>query len=114
MTSGYLAGKAIADVKDRGGSMVKSNLALYKSMLDSSFVIKDLMKHKEMPRFLHANSQNLFVSYPKLISKAAQSFVRVDGTSKLDKEKATSAAFLKARSRWGLISDAVRLARAWR
>ncbi|MGB8293226.1 MAG: FAD-dependent oxidoreductase, partial [Rhizobium ruizarguesonis] len=49
-----------------------------------------------------------------LISKAAQSFVRVDGTSKLDKEKATSAAFLKARSRWGLISDAVRLARAWR
>ncbi|MGO7029031.1 hypothetical protein ACCS69_35100, partial [Rhizobium johnstonii] len=57
---------------------------------------------------------SLFVSYPKLISKAAQSFVRVDGNSKLDKEKATSAAFLKARSRWGLISDAVRLARAWR
>jgi electron transfer flavoprotein-quinone oxidoreductase len=114
MTSGYLAGQAIAEVRDRGGSMIKENLSLYKSRLDESFVIKDLLKHKDMPRFLHGNCQSLFVSYPKLISKAAQSFVRVDGTSKLDKEKATSAAFLKARSRWGLISDAVRLARAWR
>ncbi|MGZ2505052.1 FAD-binding protein [Rhizobium leguminosarum] len=114
MTSGYLAGKAIAEVKNRGGSMVKGNLSLYKSMLDDSFVIKDLMKHKDMPRFLHANCQSLFVSYPRLISQAAQSFVRVEGTSKFDKEKATSAAFFKARSRWGLISDAVRLARAWR
>lgn len=114
MTSGYLAGKAIAEIKSGGGSMAKGNLSLYKSMLDDSFVIKDLMKHKDMPRFLHANSQSLFVSYPKLISQAVQSFVRVDGTSKLDKEKATSAAFFKARSRWGLISDAVRLARAWR
>jgi electron transfer flavoprotein-quinone oxidoreductase len=114
MTSGYLAGKAIAEIRNHGGSMIKGNLSLYKSMLDDSFVIKDLMKHKDMPRFLHANSQSLFVSYPKLISQAVQSFVRVDGTSKLDKEKATSAAFFKARSRWGLISDAVRLARAWR
>ncbi|EJC75083.1 flavin-dependent dehydrogenase [Rhizobium leguminosarum bv. trifolii WSM2012] len=113
MTSGYLAGQAIADVRSRGGSMIRDNLSLYKSMLDESFVIKDLMKHKDLPRFLHANSQSLFVSYPKLISQAAQSFVRVDGASKLDKERATSAAFLKARSGWGLISDAVRLARAW-
>ncbi|ACI58266.1 Electron-transferring-flavoprotein dehydrogenase (plasmid) [Rhizobium leguminosarum bv. trifolii WSM2304] len=114
MTSGYLAGKTIADVKDRGGLMVKSNLAAYKSMLDESFVIKDLMKHKDMPRFLHGNSKGLFVTYPKLISQAAQSFVSVDGASKLDKAKATSSAFLEARSCWGLISDAVRLARAWR
>ncbi|RWX06473.1 FAD-binding protein [Rhizobium hidalgonense] len=114
MTSGYLAGQAIAEVKGRGGSMTGDNLSLYKRMLDESFVIKDLMKHKDMPRFLHANSQSLFVSYPKLICQAAQGFVRVDGASKLDKEKATSAAFVKARSGWGLISDAVRLARAWR
>lgn len=114
MTSGYLAGKAIADVKDRGGSMVERNLSLYKSMLEESFVLKDLTKHKDMPRFLHANCQSFFVTYPKLISQAAQSFVRVDGISKLDKEKASSVAFRKARSPWGLISDAIRLARAWR
>ncbi|EJC80735.1 flavin-dependent dehydrogenase [Rhizobium leguminosarum bv. trifolii WSM2297] len=113
MTSGYLAGHAIAEVRSRGGSMIRDNLSLYKRLLDESFVIKDLTKHKDLPRFLHANSQSLFVSYPKLISQAAQSFVRVDGASKLDKERATSASFLKARSGWGLISDAVRLARAW-
>ncbi|TIU64697.1 MAG: FAD-dependent oxidoreductase, partial [Mesorhizobium sp.] len=45
---------------------------------------------------------------------AAQNFMRVDGTPKIEKEKNTTAAFINARSRWGLVSDAVRLALAWR
>ncbi|MBB4232728.1 NAD(P)-binding protein [Rhizobium mongolense] len=114
MASGRIAGESIFRIKCRGGSMTKQNLSLYKSMLDKSFVMKDLMKHKDMPALLHTNCQSFFTTYPKLISQAAQNFVRVDGTPKIEREKATTAAFIKARSRWGLVSDAIRLAFAWR
>lgn len=114
MTSGRLAAEAIFQVKSRRDPMTAENLKLYKTMLDESFVVKDLKKHKDMPALLHTNSQNFFMSYPQLISQAAQSFVRVDGTPKIDKEKATIASFVKRRSRWGMVSDAVKLALAWR
>ncbi|AJC82423.1 FAD-binding protein [Rhizobium sp. MC63] len=114
MTSGRIAGEAIVQIKNRKKPMVKENLSLYKSMLEKSFVIKDLRKYKDMPALLHTNSRNFFTTYPRLLSQAAQNFVRVDGTPKIDKERATTATFIKARSRWGLFGDAVRLARAWR
>ncbi|WP_208246315.1 FAD-dependent monooxygenase (plasmid) [Rhizobium sp. T1470] len=114
MASGRMVGESIFQIKCRGGAMTKQNLSLYKRMLDRSFVMKDLMKHKDMPALLHNNRQSFFTTYPKLISQAAQNFVRVDGTPKIESEKATSGAFIKARSRWGLVSDAVRLALAWR
>ncbi|CDX17903.1 FixC protein; flavoprotein-ubiquinone oxidoreductase [Mesorhizobium plurifarium] len=114
MTSGRIAAEAIVQVKSRKRPMTKQNLALYKTMLNKSFVIKDLKKYKDMPDLLHTNSRNFFTTYPQLMSQAAQNFMRVDGTPKLDKEKATAAAFIKARSRWGLLSDMVRLTFAWR
>ncbi|ULJ74344.1 FAD-binding protein [Rhizobium gallicum] len=114
MTSGRIAGEAIVQVKNRKKPMIKENLCLYKSMLEKSFVIKDLRKYKDMPALLHTNSRNFFTTYPQLLSQAAQNFMRVDSTPKIDKERATTAAFIKARSRLGLVSDAVRLAFAWR
>ncbi|PJR10723.1 FAD-dependent oxidoreductase [Sinorhizobium meliloti] len=114
MTSGRIAGEAISIIKSQGCPMATENLSLYKAMLDKSFVVKDLKKYKDMPALLHTNSRNFFMTYPQLLSQAAQNFVRVDGTPKIEKERATTAAFVKARSRWGLVSDAVRLALAWR
>ncbi|NRP75508.1 Electron transfer flavoprotein-ubiquinone oxidoreductase [Ensifer psoraleae] len=114
MTSGRIAGEAIATIKSRRRPMTRENLSLYKVMLDKSFVVKDLRKYKDMPALLHTNSRNFFMTYPQLLSQAAQNFVRVDGTPKIEKERATKAAFIKARSRWGLLSDAVRFALAWR
>ncbi|WP_373415035.1 FAD-binding protein [Ensifer aridi] len=114
MTSGRIAGEAIATIKSRKRPMTRDNLSLYKAMLDKSFVVEDLRKYKDMPALLHTNSRNFFMTYPRLLSQAAQNFVRVDGTPKIEKERATKAAFIKARSRWGLVSDAVRLALAWR
>ncbi|RWE23343.1 MAG: FAD-dependent oxidoreductase [Mesorhizobium sp.] len=114
MTSGRIAGEAIIEIKGRNQPMIRKNLALYKTMLDKSFVVKDLRKYKDMPALIHTNSRNFFMTYPQLMSQAAQNFMRVDGTPKIEKEKATTAAFIKARSRWGLISDVVRLALAWR
>ncbi|MDK1389300.1 FAD-binding protein [Sinorhizobium sp. 8-89] len=114
MTSGRIAGEAIFAIKSQRRPMTRENLSLYKAMLDKSFVLKDLRKYKDMPALIHTNSRNFFMTYPQLLSQAAQNFVRVDGTPKIVKERATSAAFIKARSRWGLLSDAVRLALAWR
>ena len=114
MTSGRLAAEAIFQVKARRDPMTAENLALYKEMLDKSFVMKDLKKYKDMPALLHTQSQNFFLTYPQLVSKAMQNFVRVDGTPKKEKEKMTIKSFVTARSWLGLFGDAVRFAFAWR
>jgi electron transfer flavoprotein-quinone oxidoreductase len=114
MTSGRIAAEAIAQIKARGEPMTAGNLALYKKMIDESFVMKDLKKYKDMPQLLHIQSQNFFLTYPQLVSKAMQTFVRVDGTPKADKERMTLRSFVSARKWTGLFGDAFRLARAWR
>ncbi|MCA1458214.1 FAD-dependent oxidoreductase [Bradyrhizobium sp. BRP22] len=114
MTSGRIAAEAIVQVRSRRQPMTAENLSLYKKMLDESFVIKDLKKHKDMPRLMHTNSQNFFLTYPQLLSRAMQNYVRVDGTPKAEKEKLTLKSFVNARSWTGLFGDAFRLARAWR
>jgi electron transfer flavoprotein-quinone oxidoreductase len=114
MTSGRMAAEAIAEIKARGAPMTAQNLAVYRAKLEDSFVMKDLKKYKDMPQLLHIQSQNFFLTYPQLVSKAMQNFVRVDGTPKKDKEKVTMKSFRAARSLPGLLGDAVRFARAWR
>ncbi len=114
MTSGRLAGQAIFQVKSRRDPMTKANLALYKKMIDDSFVMKDLKKYKDMPGLLHTNSKNFFLTYPELVSKAMDNFLRVDGAPKVEKENASIRSFIKQRSLLGLFGDAFRLARAWR
>ncbi|MBT1516996.1 FAD-binding protein [Bradyrhizobium sp. SRL28] len=114
MTSGRIAAEAIVQVKSRSHPMTAANLSVYKKMLDDSFVIKDLKKHKDMPMLMHTNSQNFFLTYPQLVSRAMQNYVRVDGTPKAEKEKVTLKSFVNARSWTGLFGDALRLARAWR
>ena len=114
MTSGRIAAEAIARIKTRRDPMTEENLAVYKDMLDKSFIMKDLKKYKDMPALLHTQSQNFFLTYPQLVSKAMQSFVRVDGTPKREKERLTVRSFVAARSWFGLFWDAFTLARAWR
>jgi electron transfer flavoprotein-quinone oxidoreductase len=114
MTSGRIAAEAIAQIKGRGEPMSAGNLALYKKMIDESFVMKDLKKYKDMPQLLHIQSQNFFLTYPQLVSKAMQTFVRVDGTPKVEKERMTLKSFVSARTWAGLFGDAFRFARAWR
>lgn len=114
MTSGRLAGETIFQIKARRDPMSAQNLALYKDMIDKSFIMRDLKKYKDMPALLHTQSGNFFLTYPQLVSKAMQNFVRVDGTPKIEKEKTIWKSFVAARSWTGLFTDAFRLARAWR
>ena len=114
LASGQMAGEAIADLKQQGAEPTKRNLALYRTRLTESFVMKDLKKYKDLPGLLHHNTQNFFLTYPQLVAKAMENFVRVDGTPKIEAEKRTFKSVLAARSLTGLVGDVVKIARAWR
>ena len=113
MTTGRIAGETVVWLKRRREEMSKANLAEYKRRLDQTFVMKDLKKYRNIPGFLHKNKQ-VFGLYPRLLSAAAQTWLRVDGIDKLTKEKQILKSFRKGRTLRGLIGDAFKLARAWR
>jgi electron transfer flavoprotein-quinone oxidoreductase len=113
MTTGRLAAETVVSLKAAGKPMSDANLAQYRKALESSFVIKDLKKYKDLPEFLHRNNQ-FFTEYPNLLSKAAETWFRVDGVDKKTKEGQMVRGFVKARGWRGLLGDAVKLARAWR
>ena len=97
MTTGRLAAETIFQIKSRREPMTAENLSLYKKMIEESFVMKDLKKYKRLPNFLHSASDHLFGTYPQLISKAAQTYLRVDGKDKKSKEADIVRSFIKTR-----------------
>jgi electron transfer flavoprotein-quinone oxidoreductase len=114
MTTGRLAAETIFQLKARHAPMTAQNLSLYQRKVEESFVMKDLKKYKRLPAFLHKSGENLFGTYPRLMSKAAQTFLRVDGKDKKAKEREIMGSFVKSRGLFGLASDAWKLARSWR
>jgi electron transfer flavoprotein-quinone oxidoreductase len=112
MTTGRIAAEAIFQVKSRREPMTAENLSLYKKMLDASFVMKDLKKYKNLPKAL--DNKHLFTTYPQLLSKAMQTWFRVDGVDKKAKENEIVKSFFKARKFTGLVGDMFAIARGWR
>ncbi len=113
MTSGRLAGETIAQLHLLGEPCSAKRLAAYRDALESSFVLKDMRKYRKIPRLLHGNRQLLDL-YPRLLSQAAQTWLRVDGTDKRSKERQIVRSLRTARGVRGLIGDAYKVARAWR
>lgn len=111
MTTGMLAAQTLVELKAAGKSFTASNMAKYKAKLDESFVMKDLKKYRRMPEIFHKNNQ-FFTTYPALLSKAAQTIIRVDGVDKKTKEKEIKQSFVASRSVFGLIGDAFKFWRA--
>ncbi|MGO9135735.1 MAG: FAD-dependent oxidoreductase [Methylovirgula sp.] len=112
MTTGRVAAETIADLKANGWAMTASNLATYKARLDDSFVMKDMKKYRNLPNVLH--NKHLFTTYPQLLSKAAQTWFRVDGVDKKSKENQIVKSFFSTRKVKGLLGDVIGMARAWR
>ena len=111
MTTGQLAAQTIIELKAKGKDTTAANLAAYKAKLDNSFVMKDLKKYRRLPSIFHKNNQ-FFTTYPELLSKAAQTLIRVDGIDKKSKEKEIKKSFIASRSLLGLIGDAFKFWRA--
>jgi electron transfer flavoprotein-quinone oxidoreductase len=112
MTTGRIAAETIFDLKTHNQAMTASNLSMYKARLDDSFVMKDLKKYKNLPRTLE--NKHLFTTYPKLLSRAAQTYFRVDGVDKKSKENEIVKSFFRTRKVKGLLGDVLGMARAWR
>lgn len=112
MTTGRIAAEAIFQLKSRREPCTADNLSLYKTMLDQTFVMKDLKKYRNLPQTLH--NKHLFTTYPQLLSQAMQTWFRVDGVDKKAKENEIVKSFFKTRKFTGLLSDAFSLARGWR
>ncbi|MDE1147259.1 MAG: FAD-dependent oxidoreductase [Azospirillaceae bacterium] len=113
MTTGRIAGETVVWLKRRREVASEANLAEYQRRLEATFVMKDLRKYRRIPDFLHRNKQ-IFGTYPRLLTAAAQTWFRVDGVDKRAKEKQIFQAFRNGRSLPGLIGDAFKLARSWR
>ena len=111
MTTGMLAAQTLVELKAAGKAFTAPNLSSYKAKLDDSFVMKDLKKYRRMPDIFHKNNQ-FFTTYPTLLSKAAQTIIRVDGVDKKTKEKEIKKSFIASRSVFGLIGDAFKFWRA--
>jgi electron transfer flavoprotein-quinone oxidoreductase len=114
MTTGRIAGELIIKLKRRRDEFSAENLAEYVAKLQNSFVMKDLKKYKNIPSFLHTNNKHVFGSYPRMLSQAAQTWFRVDGAEKREKERQIMSMLRRGRGFTGMIGDAFRLARAWR
>ena len=113
MTSGRLAGETVVWLSRRRETPTAENLAEYKRRLEGSFVVKDMKKYSGVPEVLRRNRQ-FFDLYPKLASRVAQTWLRVDGVDKRSKEAEIVRDLRGSRGMLGMLGDAFKLARAWR
>ncbi|MBB4265944.1 FAD-dependent monooxygenase [Roseospira visakhapatnamensis] len=113
MTSGRLAGETIVAAKKAGKKMSAKTLKAYRAALDDSFVLKDLKKYRRLPKVLETN-KHFFTEYPRLLTHAAETWLRVDGVTKREKERDIVSAFRHRRRLSGLVSDMFKMGRAWR
>jgi electron transfer flavoprotein-quinone oxidoreductase len=111
MTTGMLAAETLVELKAAGKPFTRANLAAYKARLEESYVMKDLRKYRRMSDIFHNNKQ-FFNTYPDLLSRAAQTMIRVDGVDKKTKEREIKRSFVASRSLFGLIGDAYKFWRA--
>ncbi|WP_299438336.1 FAD-dependent monooxygenase [uncultured Rhodospira sp.] len=113
MTSGRLAAETIVAAKKEGKPMTAATLKAYRKALEDSFVLRDLKKYRRLPKILETN-KHFFTDYPRLLTNAAETMLRVDGVPKRDKERAIMGSFRSTRKLRGLMTDLVKLGRAWR
>ena len=75
--SGSIAAKAAIKALDAGDTS-KAGLGVYKSMLDNSFIMRDMNMYAEAPEFLE-NCPGMFRGYPEMIRGIMTPLFMVDG-----------------------------------
>jgi len=85
MESGRLAGETVIHAKE-AGDFSERRLAEYKGRLDHSWIMADMKKYDKAVPLLEHNPQ-LLTKYPAVLDRALDEFLRVDGTSKWDKQR---------------------------
>jgi electron transfer flavoprotein-quinone oxidoreductase len=109
MTSGVLAGNTVIEAKKKG-DFSSQTLAGYRQKLERSFVMKDLKKYKDAPKFFSTN-QHFFTLYPEVANELAYMWHVVNDETKETHLKEMKATLFKRRSKLNLLKDAYHL---WR
>jgi electron transfer flavoprotein-quinone oxidoreductase len=104
IAAGRMAGETAIHAK-RVGDWSARTLALYRDLLDASFVLRDLRKYARLPDLVERRPDLLQV-YPALLSEAIQEMLTVDGVSKREKQRRILRRLLSARPWWRILSDA--------
>jgi len=76
IASGELAAKAVLEAREKG-DYSSASLKTYKTMLDNSFIMKDLSIYKNFPSFME--NPRIFNQYPKMLSDIMADMFIVDG-----------------------------------
>ncbi len=74
--SGVIAGKAVIEAH-QNKDFSKRGLSAYKTLLDESYVIKDLKMSRKAPHMLH--NDRIYNEYPELMCSFMESIYRING-----------------------------------
>jgi len=111
MLSGKLAAQAIVEAYQRD-DFSAATLSRYRELLDKSIIIDDLYKIRDVTDFAHARP-HLLRDYPELISRAAHTYLTVDGRPKVAAHGDIARIF-RGISKRQLLSDAIGALRTFR
>lgn len=107
--SAECAAQTVIEAKERG-DFSAATLSGYKTRLENSFVMKDMITHKHAPDFVE-HTPNLFGEYPELIQNIMLQMFTVNGPSQLMAKKVMPYV-LKPKLLFNLAKDGLRGARA--
>ncbi|GIU38434.1 FAD-dependent oxidoreductase [Shewanella schlegeliana] len=76
IASGEAAAKAVLTARERNDFSAEG-LSTYQSLLEDSFIMKDLKLYKDLPAFME--NPRIFNQYPKMVADIMQNMFTVDG-----------------------------------
>ncbi len=109
ITSGIIAGQTVAEAK-KANDFSSRILSKYRDRLEQSFVLKDLRKYRDAPKFF-ASNPHFFTLYPEMANELFYMWHIVGDETKQERIKEIKSTLFKRRSRLGLLSDAYHM---WR
>lgn len=104
MISGMYAGQTIVDLQKGSKEFSSENLSLYRNYLENSFVLKDLKKFRDIPRYISTHKQFL-TTYPELLNNVLYKFFEVDGRPKQEHINEMKKEIYSKRGRLGILRD---------
>ena len=110
MISGKYAGQTAVEASKAGKNYSAASLAMYRTHLENSFVLKDLKKFRDVPHYISTHKYFLTL-YPELMNNVLYRFFEVDGRPKEDHIREMKKEIYSKRGRLGLIKDAIGLYR---
>jgi len=106
--SGILAGEAVI-AAHKAKDFSRKGLAVYKKLMDESYVMKDLKLARRAPQMLHNN--RIYNEYPEMVCSVMESLYRIEGNPK---ENLTKLFLKAAREKVGIKNLAADGFSAWR